>query len=227
MPDPRGDRLHARIGVSTAAACLVLGVQITFALPAQADDAVILVADSNKVTLADQDGGATASVTLENQGAKDVEVSVTPGSGAEDDCDIAPPDDATVKAHRQQKMTFTFSEACDPDEGTNFTVTTGQRTAAEATFNLHADPPTKPDPNWIVVGLIYVFAALISVVVLAVAWCRWKVPDKLRTSGTFGWRCPPWTPTGSLRTRGCERDRSHGSLHRDLRREGGDDRAAG
>ena len=98
------------------------------------------------------------------------------GSVADKDCTITSPaeDKATeVDGHRQQKVTITFAEACDPDrkDGTDFTVHAGS-----ATFDLHADPPKTPDPNWIAVLVIYGVAAVVSALVLAYAWGSWTKP---------------------------------------------------
>lgn len=180
--------MRKRRTIVAASAALFLGFQVAGAWPAAADDSPVLIADADKVTLTVKDGGgATASVTLENQGPSDVEVKVNEGSGAADNCAITPPDDATLKAHRQQKMTFTFSEACDPErkEGTDFTVIAG-----ESEFDLHADPPTKPDPNWGFVFLAFLAAAVVSAIVLAVSWIRWKEPVSRAGSKTFRMALP-------------------------------------
>lgn len=143
--------------------------------PAAADDGPVLVADTDSVTLTDTaGGGATASITLQNQGPRDIGVSVAPGPGAADGCDITVPGDATLNGHRQQKITLIFSEACAPDRarGTEFEVTAG-----DTTFELHANPPASPKPNWWMVALAYIGAAIGSGVVLLVAWNKWVAPE--------------------------------------------------
>lgn len=140
---------------------------------AGADDAAVLVNDSGKVTLtAADDGEATADVTLQNQGPEALPVAVTAATGAATGCDIeASP--ATVPAHRQQKVTLTFDADCQPRRttGTNFTVTAGG-----LAFDLHADPPKDPDPDWGDVALAYGYALFGSAVVLLIAWFGWRAP---------------------------------------------------
>ncbi len=159
------------------AALAVVALQVFAGGAASADDDPVLIGDSDDVTLTSQDdGGATATVTLQNQGPVPVTVGVALGAAAAPGCKVDVPDGATIAGHRQQAVELTFSAACDPDRdaGTDFTVRAGT-----ASFDLHAEPPAAPDPNWVVVMLIYVVSALVSALVLAVAWLAWP-QDLLR-----------------------------------------------
>ena len=151
------------------------------------------------VTLTDADNGATATITLSNQTADPVDVSVTKGSGALDDCVITAPDDHTLDGQRQQTFTFTFSDACHPyrSEGTNFTVTAGQ-----STFDLHADPPKKPDPNWGIIIGIFIGAALISALVLWWAYGSWTKPVTRTSADGFDMVLPSLDSAWKFRTPG-------------------------
>jgi len=127
-------------------AALMAGLQVAGATSAAADDAPVLVSDNDKVelTVAD-DGSATASLTFINHDASDLKVTVEPGSGVEQNCDVtASPE--SISGHRQQKITFTFTSDCDPEraQGTEFVVTVGTADP----FVVTALPPTAPEPDW-------------------------------------------------------------------------------
>jgi hypothetical protein len=154
---------------------LTLGLSVILGFPAAADDAAVLVADKDrKVTLTGADDGtATAAVTLANPADATPNVQVTPKSSAVDGCTIDP-DPEILEPHQQQNITLTFSAACDIDReaGTAFTLTVG----GGDPFEMHANPPTEPSPNWAAMGLIYLGAAVLALTLLFSSYKAWKPP---------------------------------------------------
>lgn len=170
--------MRGRVHSLAAIVGTIVGLQIAVGGAASADDGPILVADSKNVTLTAVDaGGATATVTIENQAVGSMDVwAIVDDEDADEDCTITSPTEdkpTKVDGHLQQKVTITFAEACEPDlkGGTGFELHAGS-----ATFDLHADPPKSPNPNWFAVLLIYGLAGVASALVLAIAWGNWKKP---------------------------------------------------
>lgn len=160
--------MHVR---TTVVVALILGVQLIAAGPAPADDGPVLVADTGTVALtAKESGEATGSITLQNQGSTDATVTVATKANVPSGCTITPVD-ATLKEHRQQKLTLTFAAACNREQGIDFIVTVGG-----VPFELHADKPKMPNPNWWAVVLSYLLVGLASIVVLTAAWNHWEPP---------------------------------------------------
>lgn len=173
---------HLAVTMSTFVIALG-GVACFSAAPANADDAPVLVTDAKSVELVtDDEGVTTASVSLENQSGQEPgpALSVVPGGGAAAGC-LVTVEPATLKEHRQQKVTVEFSASCEPDrkQGTNFVLTAGA-----STFELHATPPTEPDPDWDALVEAYLYAAAAVFLLLLLAWVRWrtsKIDEKIPT----------------------------------------------
>lgn len=134
--------MRVRVQATATAVGVLLGLQIAAAGAASADENPVLVADTRNVTLtAKDDGGATAAVTIENQAEEPIDVWAEVGSVADKDCTITSPaeDKATeVDGHRQQKVTITFAEACDPF------AKTGRTSLSTPAQQLSTCTPTRP-----------------------------------------------------------------------------------
>lgn len=178
--------MHGRRGVLVVIGASILLLQSAAASIAAAGDGdVVLVSDTGKVTLIDSgDGEGTAGVTLHNQGATDLPVTAEAGEGAAEGCQISATEGSPIPSYRQQTVTLTFSADCGIDraEGTNFTVM-----AEGSSFELHANPPSQADPDWVAVALAYVIAAAVALVILLAAVSTWM---SSRPKGTFTWTSP-------------------------------------
>ncbi len=175
--------MRSRVVVLTLAATAALGALV--AAPAVADDGPVLVADEDTVTLVRaDDGSASAAVTLQNQADTDLSIGAEPAGTAAEGCSIDPADGASLRAHRQQEVTLTFSAACRPDraEGTDFTVTAG-----DATFDLHAKPASPASPPWRMLAWLYAVALVVSAACTWLVWATWKLAHTA-TPPPHGWR---------------------------------------
>jgi len=161
--------------LAIAAVALIAGsICSGFAAPAIAQDAV-LVSDNREVTLVEGDNNtATSTVTLTNPTTDTPTVTAEPMSSAQVGCKIAA-DPERLEPLQQQKVTLKFSAACDVDreEGIEFKLTVGEGPP----FNVQANPSKQPSPNWIVVGGIYVVAAILAFLFLLRATQKWTPPD--------------------------------------------------
>jgi hypothetical protein len=132
-----------------------------------------------------ENNSATGSVTLANQGPNDLTLSVTRGTSAPNECTITPTD-TTLEAQRQQKITLTFAADCDPHriEGVRFIVTlTDPKTSDRQSFDLKANPPKQPNPDWAKVGIGYLLVAAVALALLLVCYWTWGSPSSGQSKG--------------------------------------------
>lgn len=176
-----------------AAAGVFAILSIAWAGAAHADEGPVLVDDDRKVALEfaedGANGDATASVTVINPTAEILRIHAKSVNSASEEC-VTDDDTLTVDPHAQQAVKVPFSN-CDEDgkKNTPFALYQVGPGGAETKLfsNLSATPPTSQtaSPKWAVVAGIFGFAAVMSAIVLLLAWLGWRAPTTYPASRDF------------------------------------------
>jgi uncharacterized membrane protein len=176
------------MGRRTAVAAGVVAVAAAFwpFAVAQADDSVVLVSDDGHVQLADGDDSTTmtGTVTLSNNTASKVRLTVDKGPEVKSTCDIDL-DPPTLEPLRQQTVTVTFAD-CAADLPLTFAINTDVAgTDPDPVIGtLTADAPETAAPEWLSL-LAFPVAAILGALVVGLTYVTWAGEGSRRRKDTL------------------------------------------